>query len=458
MNVDAKGGSMGDKNAVTRREMLGHALGAIGQNMIYALWSTYILKFYTDVFGITGAVAGTIMLFTRIFDAVNDPFMGIIADRTRTRWGRFRPWLLFSCVPAGICLILCFSSPDFSPTGKIAYAAITYVMLSMFYTTVDVPYWSLPSAMASDPGKRASIFGGSRLVGNVCVIVVTAFGATMVNLLGKGNPADGFQRTAMVCAAIAVMFYLISFSMVREHITVQQKTSFSFEQVKNAIFRNKPLLMILLATICTSALAVRNNMQLYYMEYNMGNENLMTIFTIGSLPGLLIGLIITPVLARKFGSKRTYQGVHLFSVISNVIFFFVGYRSLPLTLGAFMVASLPIGANTVLISTMISDTIEYVELKSGQRSEGVISSMQTFVSKLNAAIGSGIAGFLLWIANYKPGVQPEATLMMFQASVSLVPAIGSLLALFPICFYEITPEKHRRMREELEKRRSQQEE
>lgn len=433
--------------------MWGHALGAIGQNMIYALWSSYILKFYTDVFGITGAVAGTIMLVARIFDAVNDPFMGMIADRTRTRWGRFRPWLLFSCVPAAICLVLCFSTPNMSPAGKVAYAAITYILLSMVFTTVDVPFWSLPAAMTSDTNDRASIFSRTRLVGNLCVIVVTAFGTTMVSLLGKGNPAEGFQRTAMLCAGIAVVFYLISFSLVREHIAPTKKEPISFQQVKNAILCNRPLLMILLATLCTSALTVRNNMLLYYVEYNMNNAGLMTMFTLGALPGMLAGLVVTPVLSRKFGTKRTYQGVHLFSVVSNMIFLLVGYSSLPLALAAFMVASLPLGANTVLISTMISDTIEYAELKSGQRSEGLISSMQTFVTKLNAAIGSGLAGVLLWLVHYAPGVQPVSTLNMFHASMSLVPALGSLIALIPVWFYEITPEKHHWMQEELKKRR-----
>jgi GPH family glycoside/pentoside/hexuronide:cation symporter/probable glucitol transport protein GutA len=172
---------------VTGREIAGHAIAGIGQNLFFGLWSGYMLVFFTDVFGISGGAAGLIMMFTRVWDAINDPMMGVIADRTRTRWGRYRPWLLFMALPMIFFLALNFSAPSLSPTGKIVYAAFAYVFMSMAFTAVDVPYWTLPAAMTQDVGKRTLIYSASRISTTLSSLVVMIVAIPLITALGGGG-------------------------------------------------------------------------------------------------------------------------------------------------------------------------------------------------------------------------------------------------------------------------------
>ena len=230
---------------VTGREMFGHAIAGFGQNLIFGLWSSYMLVFYTDIFGISAGAASIIMLLTRVWDGVNDPMMGTIADHTRTKWGRYRPWLLFMSPIIVIFLVLNFSTPDLSPALKVAYAGVTYVMMSMAFTAVDVPYWTMPAAMSSDVPKRSRIISLSRMTTTLASTVLGVMAIPLISVLGQGDKAKGYMLTALTVGILGAVFYIIGFANIREHVQPVPNQKITLRSSVKAIVQNKPLLLLL---------------------------------------------------------------------------------------------------------------------------------------------------------------------------------------------------------------------
>lgn len=439
---------------VTKKEVFGHFIGGIGQNIIFTLWSSYMMMFYTDVFGVSPAFVGGLFLFSRIWDAINDPMMGVIADRTNTKWGRFRPWLLFTPIPIGICLILNFTVPRFTGTAAMIYATITYVLMSMAFTAVDIPYWSLPAAMTTDPMKRTKIYSYARLGTSLASTVASIIIIPLVRLFGGDNLAKGFFSTAVTFAIVGGALYFTSFSLVREHV-VAESDKFKFKKAIKAFAQNKPLLITMIASLVTnSALLIKMNLQIYYVQYNLKSLDLMPIFAFVALPGIIIGTIIAPKLCQKFGKKYTLMGSNIFLLIVGVVFYFIGYSNIKLILFLSGLQTLQMGCSMVVLSAMTADTIEYAEFKTGQRNEGLIMSTQTFITKLGIAITGAISAGILTATNYIPNdVQTLSTLSTFHFVVTILPGIIGVFACIPLLFYDLTEEKHAQIVSEIEKRK-----
>jgi GPH family glycoside/pentoside/hexuronide:cation symporter/probable glucitol transport protein GutA len=437
------------------REMAGHAVAGVGQNLIFGLWSSFMLVFFTDVFGIAGGAAGLIMMFTRIWDAINDPMMGVIADRTRTRWGRYRPWLLFMALPVVFFLVLNFSAPNFSQAGKIVYAAITYVCMSMAFTAVDVPYWTLPAAMTQDVGKRTMIYSISRTTTTLSSLIVGIVAIPLVTTLGRGDMARGYFITALAIGCLGAVLYLCGFKLVREHVSPPPPEKFNFSEAVKAISQNKPLLLILISMIAANGLAfLRMNLLVYWIQYNIGSLEMVAMFNLVSLPAMLLGIVLTPLLSKKMGQKGMFIFACLWGAVSNFIFFFVGYGNVTAALVMFFFTSVPTGFVMVLVSSMIANTIEYAEWKTGQRREGLISSTQTFLAKVSIAIGGGLSGLLLTIVKYQPNtVQPPDTLTAFHIAMTLITGLGFLLGIIPMLFNDFDDKKYAEITAELRQRR-----
>jgi GPH family glycoside/pentoside/hexuronide:cation symporter/probable glucitol transport protein GutA len=442
---------------VQGREIAGHAIAGVGQNLIFGLWSSYMLVFFTDVFGITGGVAGLIMMFTRIWDAINDPMMGVIADRTRTRWGRYRPWLLFMALPVVFFLVLNFSAPSLSMAGKILYASVTYVCMSMVFTAVDVPYWTLPAAMTQDVGKRTMIYTASRTSTTISSLIVGIIAIPLITALGGGDMAKGFFTAALIIGCLGAVLYLCGFNLIREHVAPPPAEKFSFSGAVKVIAQNKPLLLILLSMLIAFGLSfLRSNLLVYWVQYNIGSLEMVALFNLISLPALILGIVFTPLLTKKLGQKGLFIFACLWGAISNFIFFFVGYGNITAAMVMFFFTSVPTGFVMVLVSSMIANTIEYAEWKTGQRREGLISSTQTFLAKISIAIGGGLSGLLLTIVKYQPNtVQPPNTLAAFHVAMTLIAGIGFLLGIIPMLFNDFDDKKYAEITADLERRRAQ---
>lgn len=455
--ISIKNGSNSEVIAgeVTKKEILGHAIGGVGQNFIFALWSGYMMMFYTDVFGLSAAFVGVLFFGARVWDAVNDPIMGIMADKTRTKWGRFRPWLLFMPIPIGVCLVLNFTAPNLSGTSAIIYATITYILMSMSFTAVDIPYWSMPSAMTTDPIKRTKLFSYARLSTSLASVVAGMIIIPLVNVIGKGDMKKGFFGTAVVIAIIGAVFYLISFKMTREHIAASTE-KFNYKKAIQALSQNKPLMIILVSSVAINlGMILKNSLQLYYVQYNLGTLNLIPVFSFLSLPGIVIGSLIAPKISSKYGKKNTLIGSNIVLLLAGIIFMFTPYTQVWMIILMTAIQVTVIGLAMVIVSSMIADTIEYAEWKTGQRNEGIISSTQTFTTKLAIAISGLLAGSILTASGYVPNVeQAQSTLTVFHIVSSIVPGLIGILACIPLKWYDLTEEKHLKIMEEISSRKN----
>lgn len=441
---------------VKGREMFGHAIAGFGQNLIFGLWSSYMMVFYTDIFGITAGAASIIMLLTRIWDGVNDPMMGTIADHTRTKWGRYRPWLLFMAPVIVIFLVFNFSSPDLSPTLKVVYAAVTYVMMSMAFTAVDVPFWTMPAAMSSDVQKRSKIISFSRMSTTLATTVLGVIAIPLVNALGNGDKAKGYMMTALVVGLVGAAFYLIGFANIREHVQPVPNQKITLKSSVKAITQNKPLLLLLCCGLLGNiGTMLKQGMVIYYVKDCVGSESLIPIFSVLFLPGMFVGLVIAPMFTKKFDSKTVFIGSRVFGIIVDVVFFFAGFENVPLVMFLYALTSIPLGMSSVVSATMLTNTIEYAEWKFGNRQEGLISSTQTLTAKIGMALSAGVTGAVLEIANYVPNqVTPQTQNMIHGAFTLFCAAIG-VLAIIPMLFNKFTDKEHERIVKELEARKQQ---
>ncbi len=325
---------------VTGREMFGHAIAGFGQNLIFGLWSSYMLVFYTDIFGISAGAASIIMLLTRVWDGVNDPMMGTIADHTRTKWGRYRPWLLFMAPIIVVFLVLNFSTPDLSPALKVAYAGVTYVMMSMAFTAVDVPYWTMPAAMSSDVPKRSRIISLSRMTTTLASTVLGVMAIPLISVLGQGDKAKGYMLTALTVGILGAVFYIIGFANIREHVQPVPNQKITLRSSVKAIVQNKPLLLLLsCGLIGNIATMLKQGMVIYYVKDCIGSESLIPIFSLLFLPGMVVGLMIALAFAKRFDSKSVFIGAKVFGITVDVIFFFVGFGNVPLAMVLYALTS-----------------------------------------------------------------------------------------------------------------------
>jgi GPH family glycoside/pentoside/hexuronide:cation symporter/probable glucitol transport protein GutA len=358
-------------------------------------------------------------------------------------------------VPIIIFLALNFSAPDLSPAGKIVYASITYVLMSMAFTAVDIPYWTLPAAMTQDVGKRTAIYTISRTSTTVSSLVVGIIAIPLVIALGGGDMARGYFITALVIGVLGAIFYLCGFKLIREHVTPPPVEKFSFSEAVRVITQNKPLLLILFSMFIAFGLTfLRTNMLVYWVQYNIGSLEMVALFNLISLPAMILGVVLTPLLTKKLGQKGLFIFTCVWGAVSNFIFFFVGYNNVNAAMVMFFLTSIPTGLLMVLVSSMIANTIEYAEWKTGQRREGLVSSSQTFLAKVSMAIGGGLSGMVLTMVRYQPNTaQPLETMRTFHIIMTLVTGLGFLLGIIPMLFNDFNDEKYAEIAAELRQRR-----
>lgn len=441
------------------REIVGHALGGLGQNTVYALWSGSITAFYTDVYGLNPIFMGMLFLVARIWDGFNDPMMGILADRSKSRFGRYRCWLLRMPLLVGICLILNFSVPNLAGTGKLVFAAITYILMGMAFTSVDIPFWSLPTAMTGDPQERTKIFTTTTMSTNIA----SAMASTLIPMLimGFGGPkGDGaphaYFMTALIVAGIGCVLYLTCFGLVREHVKAPTQ-KFSFKLAFKAVYTNKPLFCVMVTNLVINvAFIAKMTFNYFYFSYTLGNYSLMAIMGLLTIPCMVLGSLSVPFIVKRFGKKKSVIGLTGGVLAASVIFFFVGYSSIPLVMIFSALQVTLVGACTVVINAMTADTTEYGEWMTGQRNEGIITSTRTLIAKIASALVGVVTAVVLTAAQYnsEAAVQSAYTMGAFHMVVSLLPGIVMFIGVIPMFFYSLTEERHAQIVAEINARRA----
>ena len=437
-------------------EKSGYALGDMAANFVFQAMLALQLDFYTHTFGLTAAQAGTLFLVVGLSVACLNPIMGMIADRTSTKSGKFRPWLLWTALPFGIIGVLTFTTPNISPAGKLIYAWTTYILLRIIYTVNNVPYASLTAVMTSDPDERTSIASYRQIAANSAGFIVASLAIPMVRFFGRGDDARGYQYTMGLLSALSVIFFIIAFFATKERIqpNPQQKTSLGQDLAD--LFKNRPWIVLFLATLFYfTAIVIRGNVMLPYFRYVAGNVDLFSWFNGFGLAALLAGVACSTAVSIRVGKRQLFIASMLLSGVFNMALFVIPPSSAAVIIVTEVFRQFSYGLSGPIIWAMMGDVADYGEWKTGRRASGTVTSAVVFALWAGLALGGAIAGWLF--AMY--GFVSEAKVQTAQAQMGILStaSIYAGLAFFAVAvclfFYPISREGNQKIADELAERR-----
>jgi sugar (glycoside-pentoside-hexuronide) transporter len=438
------------------REKVGYGIGDAAANFIFQTMIIFQLAFYTDTFGITAAAAGTLFLVVRVFDAAFDPLMGVIADRTNTRWGKFRPWILWTAVPFGIMGFLAFTTPDLSPSGKLAYAYVTYILLMMVYSANNLPYSALSGVMTGDVVQRTSLSSYRMVFAMASQLVIQGLALPMVKQFGGGNDALGYKITMGIFSALAVVFFLITFATTRERVRPDPAQKSSIGQDFADLVSNGPWkAMFALTIILFVTLALRGGVMVYFFKYYVGREDMFGPFNVIGTGATIIGVLLSKPVAERIGKRRLFVIGLLGTVVFTAAFILLPPNSLPLIIATEALRQFAYGFTIPLLWAMMADVADFSEWKNRRRATAVIFSAIIFGLKAGLGIGGAIGGYLLDAYGYVPNaVQSTHALRGIRLAASIYPAIAFLLCAVCLTFYRIDKTLELEMSRELTERRN----
>lgn len=443
---------------ITIKERIGYGLGDMSSSMFWKIFGMYLMIFYTDVFGIPAAVVGTMFLVTRFFDAANDPIMGIIADRTNSRHGKYRPYLLWFALPFALIGILTFYTPSVNINQKIIYAYITYIMMMIVYTIVNVPYASLLGVMSPNPKERNVLstyrMGFAYLGSFITVLLFMPIVNQFINL-GVTEQHAWTYAVAIIGLICALLFWSC-FKLTKERVKpISSKKTPLREDLKDLI-KNKPWWILLGAGIATLIFnSIRDGATVYYFKYyilenELGNVTLFvkTPFILSGVylaigqAANLIGVLISAPIANKIGKKRTFLFSMLTATILSIVFFWFDKNQLVLIFSFQFFISVCAGSIFPLLWSMYADCADYSELVSGNRATGLIFSSSSMSQKFGWAIGSALTGWILAVFGFIANVEQSAsTITGIKMCLSFLPAAGAFISACFILFYPLSEKK-----------------
>jgi glycoside/pentoside/hexuronide:cation symporter, GPH family len=441
---------------ISIKEKIGYGLGDTASNFFFQMFMNFLLFFYTDVFGIPAAAAGTMFLVTRIWDTFNDPLMGVIADRTNTKWGKFRPYLIWIVIPFAIIGVLTFTTPNLSVTGKIIYAYITYTLMMMAYTAINIPYSALMGVISPNSLERTSLSSYRFVLAFVGAFIIQGLTLPLVEFLGKGNQAKGFQLTMVFYSVLAVILFLITFSTTKERVQPPKDQKTSLKSDLKDLAHNQPwLVLFFLGIFALSYISIRSGSIMYYFKYYLGRETLASVFMVSGTVGVIIGVMLTEYFSKKFGKRNLYMILMGITSVLTIIFYFIKPEQIVLIFAVHILISFIMGPTAPLIWAMYADTADYSEWKFGRRATGLVFSAATFAQKFGWTIGGALAGWLLAYYGFKANVvQSMETQNGIRMMMSIIPAAGSILATVAAIFYKIDEPLMKKIEIELAERKA----
>jgi GPH family glycoside/pentoside/hexuronide:cation symporter len=449
-------------NIVTKlsiKEKVGYGLGDTASHFVWDMVGFWLLFFYTDVYGISAAAAGTIMLIARFWDMAIDPVIGVVSDRTNTRWGKFRPYILFGAVPYAVLAVLTFTTPDFGEVGKIIYAGATYVLLMTAYAFINLPYSALGAVMTDDTYERAGLNTYRFIAGFGGQFIVTGLALTLAEFFGGGDKAQGFQYTLFLFAALSLIFFFITFKTTRERVQPpkDQKNSIK-EDVKN-LFNNKAWVILAIVGIVSFVMfAMQNAAIAYYFKYYLGRENNVQLFNVIGTVALIVALPLSKPLAKRFGNKRVFIGSSLISGLFFMLIYLPGVNDLTTIYVFNIIAKMAYAPAVPLLWTMIADAADFGEWKTGRRATGLYFSAAVFAQKAGWGIGAAVAGWILAISQFVPNVeQTDTAITGIKLLVSVIPGILYMSCALFMLFYKIDAKTTDLMKLDLDARRAKEE-
>lgn len=449
--------SINEKNKLSFGEKLAYGGGNLANCLVFGMISSFLMYFYTDIYKISTVAAGTLFLVARILDAVIDFSMGFVVDRTKTRWGKFRPFIMFGCVPLCAFAILCFTVPNFGENGKIVYAYTTYLFLMVFYSIVSIPYTAMTASLTQDPIERISVSTFPQFFGMIGFLIVGAGTVPLAKIFGGDNQAKGYQFTMIFYCIVALILYAIMTSKAKERVVVENKDEISLKKAIPIIFKNKYLLLLCgYFILLGAAYTIRNSVQIYYYLYVLKREDLIPIAGLAGLLPVVAAVPFVPIFAKKMGKRNALILGTIITIFSYVGQYLVGFDNITMIMIFTAIGGFGTGLWIGFVWGMLPDTVEYAQWKFGVRTEGVIYSTFTFAQKVSQGIAGYVAGVLLLVVGYIPNVvQSAETLKGISFIYNLLLALISAGGLIFIFLYDLNQKKYNEILEELKKRECQ---
>lgn len=453
-------------------EKIGYGFGDMASSMFWKLFGAYLMIFYTDVFGLPAAVVGTMFLITRIWDSAFDPIVGVVADRTHSRWGKFRPYLLWLAVPFGIIGVLTFVTPDWSPTGKLVYAYVTYSLMMMIYSAINVPYASLLDVMSPNPKERNTLSTYRMTFAYIGSFIALLLFMPLVNFF-SGNSKDlgdqqtGWTMAVVVIAILCIILFFGCFAWTKERVKPIKEAQNPLKEDLKDLFKNKPWWILLGAGVAALVFnSIRDGATVYYFKYFVVEEDYATVSFFGMsfvLSGLylalgqaanIIGVIAAAPVSNRIGKRNTYMWAMIIATVLSVIFYWFDKEDLIWMFVFQALISICAGSIFPLLWSMYADCADYSELKTGNRATGLIFSSSSMSQKFGWAIGTAITGWLLGFFGFQANaVQSEEAISGIKMFLSFLPAVGTILSVVFISMYPLTEKKMKDITTELECKR-----
>ena len=404
---------METKKKLSEKEKFAYGIGAVGKDMVYMLSASYILYFYQDVMGVSAAAMGLILLVARIFDAFNDPIMGIIVAKTKTKWGKFRPWLMIGTITNAIILYLMFSAPPaLNGAGLVAYAAVTYILWGVTYTMMDIPFWSMVPAFTESGKERESLSAMARSCAGVGSAIISIITVMTVSALGHafGTEANyervGYSVFALVIAILFVVFTCITCITIKEKSTVDMKTASVGEMFKALLSNDQAITIVVAIVAINTALYITSNLVIYFFKYDFSPAQWEANYTLFNTAGggfqIIAMMLLFPLLRKFMNTLKIFYVSFFMAFAGYVLLLLISFTGISvvyaLLVPAFLIMS-AVGMLNVVVTVFLANTVDYGEYKNNRRDESVIFSMQTFVVKLASGLAAFIAGIVLQVCN-----------------------------------------------------------
>nr|WP_312455040.1 MFS transporter [Stenotrophomonas pavanii] len=483
------------EHALSVREKLGYSLGDLAANLIFQTLITYLAFFYTDVYRLPAATAATIIFVVGLLGAfVFTPLIGIAADRTSTRWGRFRPWILWTAIPFGVLSLLAFSTPDLGERGKVVYALTTYALLVCVYAANNLPYSALSGVLTGSMAQRNSLSAYRFVAVMIAQFIIQVLLMPLVLILGDGDRVRGFEQVMTAFAIIGTLFFLITFATTRERIVPTREQSGGVLQDLSDLLHNRPWQVMLALTVLVFInLALKGGSYIYYFQYYMSEAALaaflqgsgfnglisglnaglaragfaaftwptdaatsaFSLFNACGILCMILGIGLSRRLADRFGKRDVFGGALFVSTLFLLAFYFFPHTAVAVAFGAFMLHGFCYGITIPLLWAMIADVADYSEWKNHRRATAIIFSAMLCGLKIGLSVGGALVAAILAHYGYQAGLaqQPEAVVEGIRLTVSVYCAIPFLLAVALLFAYEIDKRAETRIEQDLLLRR-----
>lgn len=418
---------------LTSREKYSYGIGAYGKDLACGIVYTFLMIYFTDVVGINPAFVGTLFLMARLWDAINDPIMGMIVDNTRSRFGKFRPWIFIGTILNSVVLFLLFRKPDLEGTSLYLYYSVMYILWGMTYTIMDIPYWSMIPTLATTKEDREKISVVPRIFASLGGLTVTTFGIALVNKLGNGNQIKGFEYFALGIVIIFIISTIVTCINVKEKTQVQvNNEKVNIKQAFNILKQNDQLLVFIGIVLAYNlAMQLAGGAAIYYFKYVAGKESLFSLYSFFKVAEIG-GLMLFPVVTRKIGRQQVFRVATILPMFGFITLFISGLIA-PQSILFISVSAvlLNLGSGFLLGSTtvMLADIVDYGEYKLGSRNESIIFSAQTLLVKLASALSGWLIGVGLSLIGYVAGaaVQSNITIIGIRVIMTIIPSIVALV-------------------------------